>query len=136
MKNKPPNILVIRSVTTEIKKVEEFVKTIFNFHSMPEKCFNPVFLCISEATTNSIVHGNKEDHRKTVELNIDCKSHLIQVRVTDEGDGFDVDKVPDPTHKDNLLKETGRGLHIIKSIAQNVEYNDKGNSLSFEITCE
>lgn len=136
MKNRPPNILVIRSISTEIKRVEEFVKAIFNFHDMPEKCFNPVFLCISEATTNSIVHGNKEDHGKTVELNIDCKSHLIQVRVTDEGEGFDVEKVPDPTHKDNLLKETGRGLHIIKSIAQNVEFNDKGNSLCFEITCE
>ena len=136
MKNNPPNILVIRSVTTEIKRVEEFVKAIFNFHNMPEKCFNPTFLCISEATTNSIVHGNKEDHRKTVELNIDCKSHLIQVRVTDEGEGFDVEKVPDPTLEDNLLKETGRGLHIINSIAQNVEYNDKGNSLSFEIICE
>ncbi|WP_319482995.1 ATP-binding protein [uncultured Draconibacterium sp.] len=133
MKNNPPNILVIRSVTTEIKRVEEFVKAIFNFHNMPEKCFNPTFLCISEATTNSIVHGNKEDHRKTVELNIDCKSHLIQVRITDEGEGFDVEKVPDPTLEDNLLKETGRGLHIINSIAQNVEYNDKGNSLSFEI---
>ncbi|WP_163322717.1 ATP-binding protein [Draconibacterium mangrovi] len=136
MKNNPPNILVIRSVSTEIRRVEEFVKAIFNFHNMPEKCFNPVFLCISEATTNSIVHGNKEDHTKTVELNIDCKSHLIQVRVTDEGDGFDVEKVPDPTHEDNLLKETGRGLHIIKSIAQNVEFNDKGNSLSFEIICK
>lgn len=136
MKNKPPNILVIRSVNTEIKRVDEFVKAIFNFHNILDTCFNPVFLCISEAITNSIVHGNKEDHRKTVELNIDCKSHLIKVRVTDEGEGFDVEKIPDPTHKDNLLKETGRGLHIIKSIAQNVEYNEKGNSLSFEIICE
>ena len=136
MKNKPSNILVIKSVSTEIKKVEEFVKAIFNFHNMPDKCFNPVFLCISEAITNSIVHGNKEDHRKTVELNIDCKSHLIQIRVTDEGEGFNVEKVPDPTHKDNLLNETGRGIHIIKSIAQNVQFNKKGNSLSFEIVCK
>jgi len=136
VKNKPPNILVIRSVSEEIKKVEEFVRAHFNFHNMPEKCFNPVFLCISEATTNSIVHGNKEDYRKTVELTIDCKSHLIHVRVTDEGEGFDVENIPDPTHKDNLLNETGRGIHIIKSIAQNVVFNKKGNSLSFHIVCE
>ncbi len=136
MKNNPPNILIIKSVNAEIKKVEEFVRAHFNSHNMPDKCFNPVFLCISEAITNSIVHGNKEDHTKTVELNIDCKSRLIQVRVTDEGEGFDIEKVPDPTHKDNLLNETGRGLHIIKSIAKNVEFNEKGNSLSFEIVCE
>ena len=135
MKNRPPNILVIKSLSTEIKKVNKFVKDVFNYHNMPEQYFNPVFLCISEATTNSIVHGNKEDYKKTVELNIDCYKHIIQVRVTDEGEGFDVEKIPDPTQKDNLLKETGRGLHIIKSIAQNVKFNDKGNSLSFEITC-
>ncbi|QIA06533.1 ATP-binding protein [Draconibacterium halophilum] len=136
MKNKPTNILVIKSISTEINNVEKFVKAIFNYHNIPKSCFNPVFLCISEAMTNSIVHGNKEDHQKTVELNIDCKSHLIQVRVTDEGEGFDIEKVPDPTHTDNLLKETGRGLHIIKSIAQNVKFNSKGNSLSFEISCD
>lgn len=136
MNNKPPNILIIRSVSTEIKKVEQFVKAIFKYYNMPEKYFNPVFLCISEAITNSIVHGNKEDLRKKVELNIDCQNHLINVRVTDEGDGFDVKQVPDPTQTNNLLKETGRGLHIIKCIAQNVKFNSKGNSLSFEISCE
>ncbi|WP_297085967.1 ATP-binding protein [uncultured Draconibacterium sp.] len=132
----PPNILIIRSVKTEIYKVEKFIKDIFSYHNFTDKCFNTVFLCISEATTNSIVHGNKEDHKKKVELNVDCKRNLIKVCITDEGDGFDTDSIPDPTEQKNLLKETGRGIHIIKTIAQNVCYNDKGNSISFEIFCK
>ena len=136
MNNKPPNILIIKSLNSEIKKVEVFLRSVFDYHNMSEKCFNPVFLCISEATTNSIVHGNKQDRSKKVELNVDCKNKLIKVRVTDEGEGFDMEEIPDPTHSDNLLKETGRGLHIIKSIARNVELNEKGNSLSFEIYCK
>lgn len=136
MNKKPPNILVIKSLNSEIDKVENFLKSIFLYNNISNKCFNPVFLCISEATTNSIVHGNKKDHRKKVELNVDCINKSIKVRITDEGDGFDSKRVPDPTHPKNLLKEKGRGIHIIKSIARNVRYNDKGNSLSFEIKCE
>ncbi|MDX8337811.1 ATP-binding protein [Draconibacterium sp. IB214405] len=136
MKSKPPNILILNSVSSELNRVESFIKELFDFHNFSQKCFNTVFLCISEAVTNSIVHGNKEDHQKKVELNVDCKRHLIMVQITDEGEGFDIENIPDPTHKDNILKETGRGIHIIKSIAQNVSFNNKGNSLRFEIVCE
>lgn len=136
MKSKPPNILIIKSVSTELDRVESFVADIFEYHQFSHKCFNAVFLCISEAVTNSIVHGNKEDHKKKVELNVDCKHHLIQVQITDEGEGFDIEDIPDPTHKDNIRKETGRGIHIIKSIAQKVSLNEKGNSLRFEIVCK
>ena len=64
----------------------------------------------------------RRDHKKKVELNVDCKHHLIQVQITDEGEGFDIEDIPDPTHKENILKETGRGIHIIKSISAKCKF--------------
>lgn len=129
-------ILVIDSKYAELKRVEKFVKEVFSCYEFNKNFFNKVLLCISEATINSIVHGNKEDHRKKVELKIDCKKHLISVSITDEGEGFDVNSLPNPTSKENILKESGRGIHIIKTMADRVAFNSKGNSVQFEIECK
>ena len=126
-----PNILIISSKESELQRVEEFIKEVFSFYNFPENCFNKVLLCISEATINAIAHGNKGDYRKKVELSVDCKTHLISVKITVEGDG----SLPDPTAKENLLKESGRGIHIIKSVAKTFSFNAKGNSLNFQIEC-
>lgn len=132
----PPNILVIKSTKSELQRVEEFIREVFVFYNFPDTCFNKVLLCISEAIINSIVHGNKSDHRKKVELNVDCITHLITVTVTDEGEGFDYTSINDPTQKENLLKESGRGIHIIKSMSKTFSFNEKGNSMQFQIECK
>ncbi|HYQ56484.1 MAG TPA: ATP-binding protein, partial [Draconibacterium sp.] len=72
MNKQPPSILIIKSANTELSKVEKFIRAIFSYYNFSDKCFNAVYLCISEAITNSIVHGNKEDCRKKVELSVDC----------------------------------------------------------------
>ncbi|WP_346855981.1 ATP-binding protein [uncultured Draconibacterium sp.] len=136
MIEKAPSILVIDSKHSELQRVEKFIEDVFSYYNFNKDCFNKVFLCISEATVNSIIHGNKEDHRKKVELNVDCKKHLISVTITDEGEGFDINEVPNPTSKENLLKESGRGIHIIQTIADKLTFNKKGNSLKFEIECK
>lgn len=132
----PPNILIIRSHKSELSKVEEFIKEIFAHYDFPDNCFNKVLLCISEAAINSIIHGNKSDHKKKVELSVDCATHLINIKVTDEGNGFDFNSIADPTEKENLLKESGRGIHIIKSLSRDFKFNETGNSLQFQIECK
>ncbi len=136
MINQPPSILVIRSHKSELQRVEKFVKDVFAYFEIPLKYYNKVLLTISEATINSIVHGNKSDLQKKVELDVDCKNHLISVRITDEGEGFNYETLPDPTKQENILKESGRGIHIIKSVAKSVSFNKKGNSVQFEIQCK
>jgi serine/threonine-protein kinase RsbW len=134
--NQPPSILVISSHKSELQRVEKFVKDVFAYFEIPLKYYNKVLLTISEATINSIVHGNKSDLQKKVELDVDCKNHLISVRITDEGEGFNYETLPDPTKQENILKESGRGIHIIKSVAKSVSFNKKGNSVQFEIQCK
>lgn len=136
MKESPAHILVIKSKLEEIDKVDKFLQDIFEFHNLPQACYNKVFLCVSEAVNNSIVHGNKKVAHKQIEVLINCKQQSIEVTVSDEGTGFNIDAVPDPTHIDNLLKESGRGIHIIKSISDKIEFNEQTNSLHFQINCK
>jgi len=130
-----PNILIIHSKKTELKKVETFLKEIFITYSLPEKHFNKVFLCVSEAVINSIEHGHKHDADKQIRVQVGLEDNNVSVIITDEGDGFDFKAIADPTEIHNLKKESGRGIHIIKSICDVLRYNEKGNSIQFLIKC-
>ena len=128
-------ILVIKSNTSELKNVEEFLHTTFEECKISQKNFNRVFLCISEAVVNSIEHGNKGDKNKNVSIELYCKENKINVFIKDEGDGFDINKIKDPTCKENIRKESGRGIHIIKSLSDKLEYNNHKKSIQFRFEC-
>ena len=132
---KRENIIVIRSKKSELKKVDLFLQQIFTEYKLPENCFNKVFLCISEAVINSIEHGNKGNNQKKVSIGIDCVLKEIDVAIKDEGDGFNIHELKNPTDENNILKESGRGIHIIKSISENCQFNKVGNCIQFKIKC-
>ncbi len=131
----PSHILVIKSNQSEIEKVESFLKEIFDQYEFAPECFNKVFLCVSEAVVNSIIHGNKKVAHKEIEVQVNCEKKCMIVTVTDEGDGFDISNLPDPTKSENILKESGRGIHIIRTLSHCLNFNEKGNSLQFQINC-
>lgn len=130
-----PYILKIKSSKSELKKVEQFLKKFFGFYKIPEKYFNNTLLCISEAILNSIVHGNKNDKARLINIQIHYKIKEILIKIQDEGDGFDYNSVKNPTIKENIKKESGRGLHIIKSLADKIHHNTCGNCIQFKINC-
>jgi len=132
----PPNILIIGSNKSELNKVESFVQEVWGYYDLPKDRFNKIFLCISEAVHNSITHGNKGFQHKSIEVKLICENEEIYVEIADEGEGFDHQNVADPTEKENLLKESGRGIHIIKSLANKVEFNREGNCIRFQIDCK
>lgn len=136
MISSPPKILVIKSDISELKNVEIFVNELFLENNISLKFFNKVFLCISEAVVNSIEHGNKHDLNKDVLISADCESKKVTVQIKDEGEGFNLSEVKDPTKDENLKKNSGRGIHIIKSVADKIEYNEKGNSIQLKIECK
>ena len=136
MKPNAPKILVIKSDISELKNVEIFLQKTFEEWNISQKNFNSVFLCVSEAVVNSIEHGNRNDKNKTVSIRVDCVEQQIDVCVYDEGEGFDFNNIIVPTLKENIKKESGRGIHIIKSLTKEVEYNDIGNRIEFKIECK
>jgi serine/threonine-protein kinase RsbW len=131
--NKHPEILAIKSDKRELEKVEKFLFQIFEKEELPKECFNKVYLCISEAVINSIEHGNKNDKDKQVDIQINCIKGNICIEVHDEGEGFDFNLVEDPTQKSNIKKETGRGIHIMKSLCSKVEFRNQGKSVEIKI---
>lgn len=136
MINTPPEILVIKSDVTELKKVENFLKDIFSEYNLEQKYFIKLYLCISEAVVNSIKHGNKNDENKTVLIVLDCDIEEINVQIEDEGEGFDFNNIKDPTSNENLKNESGRGIFIIRNLSDKMEYNEKGNIIQFKIECK
>lgn len=132
----PPKILVIKSEISELRKVEDFLIDIFKEFNLAQKYFNKIYLCVSEAVVNSIKHGNKNDKNKTVLLEVKCKNYELKVRIEDEGEGFDINKIEDPTSLSNLKNESGRGIFIIRNMSNKLKYNEKGNRIQFKIECK
>ncbi len=88
-----------------------------------------LFVALDEAFVNAVKHGNKFDSKKLVRITADISSEEARFIVEDEGEGFDVNSIPDPTIEENLLKSSGRGVLIIKKIMDEAIYNEKGNRL-------
>ena len=134
--NGPPKILEIKSDLNELKNVEKFVLEVLDECKFSRKNFNRVFLCISEAVINSIQHGNHYDKNKRVSIGIDCEEKQMNVFIRDEGEGFDLNNLEDPTIGGNIKKESGRGIHIIKSLTEKIEYNNVEKFIQFKIECK
>ena len=80
-------------------------------------------IAVREAVTNAIVHGNKEDEAKTVELTLNCLEHELEIEVKDQGQGFDPTSVPDPTDPANILKTSGRGIFLMRTFMDDVQWS-------------
>ena len=126
-------ILTIHSDKKALGKVEEFLFRVFEKYKLPQTCFNKVLLCISEAVVNSIEHGNKNDLQKEVVIQIKCKNDNLCVEVRDEGDGFNFQNLDNPTLVENIKKETGRGIHIMKSLCTQVKFRNEGTCVQIKI---
>ena len=134
--SKSPDILVISSDKSELEKAKEFLRFFFKKYNLPEDNFNRIFLCLSEAVINSIQHGNQNDIKKQVSIQAKYYDNFVSFRISDEGDGFDFHNVEDPTQSSNLKKESGRGIHIIKSLSKELEFIEQGKCIQFKIECK
>ena len=88
-----------------------------------------IHLAIGEAFLNAVKHGNKMNSARKVKIEYSVGSDRFEVSITDEGDGFDPESVPDPRVGENLYKPEGRGLLLMKSYMDVVKYNESGNSV-------
>ncbi len=126
----------ITSDPDNLVEVEEFITEVANEFNLDEEIKNNLSLSLSEAASNAMVHGNKLDPKKYVDIKITVSDDKIKVVIKDEGNGFDPTSVPDPTAPENLLKDSGRGIHIMKTFLENMRYNftDSGTEVILEIS--
>ncbi len=125
--------LNIISDTCKLADVESFLSKVFSDYKLDSQFFNKVLLCVSEAVTNSIMHGNKSDVNKMVKVEtFVCLNHL-HFRIIDEGEGFNYNELKDPTQPETLKNETGRGIYLIQNICEGIQFKDRGNICEFKI---
>jgi serine/threonine-protein kinase RsbW len=84
---------------------------------------------LSEALSNAIVRGNREDRAKWVDVRAELGPDVIRLEVTDEGPGFDPSAVPEPIRPEQLDEANGRGLYLIRKLVDAVQFNEQGNSI-------
>lgn len=87
-------------------------------------------LCLEEALINAMKHGNKLRKDTFVTLDVDADADRVSLVVRDQGAGFSMQNIADCTKEENLFKNCGRGVYLIKHLMDEVRYNDVGNELT------
>ena len=78
---------------------------------------------------NAIKHGNKLNEEKNVDINFKHRGDNYQFIISDEGEGFDYNDLPDPTSPENIEKPEGRGIYLMKHLADQVSFSDNGRTI-------
>lgn len=89
-----------------------------------------LFVALDEAFVNAVKHGNKFNAEKLVRITAEVSKEEARFTIEDEGEGFDVNEIPDPRNPENLFKTSGRGVLFIYNIMDEVKYNERGNRLT------
>jgi len=117
------------SVPESINLVESMVEELKSEMGMNEVMEANVLVTLSEAVNNAISHGNKNDSKKKVKVFISKDGNNLSLSVKDEGSGFDTEHIQDPTAVENLDKPTGRGVFLMRSLADKVEFAENGSKV-------
>lgn len=129
--------LELPSKMDNVAQLENFLAEVSEEAGIPEERKAIIMLALSEAVTNAVIHGNKQDPSKKVFVTASLdENSAIHISVQDEGPGFEPQSLPDPLKEDNLMKPSGRGVFLMKQYADDVSYNDKGNKVTLRFSVE
>jgi serine/threonine-protein kinase RsbW len=125
--------LVTLRLPSDVACIEEAVELVTRHclagHDTSKKTRFRLQVVLSEALSNAIVRGNREDAAKWVDVRAELCPDAIRLVVTDEGPGFDPEAVPEPIRPEQLDEANGRGLYLIRKLVDAVQFNEQGNSI-------
>ncbi len=125
-----PVVLIIASDLAEARCVQDKIEDALKASAYSEHDIFAIKLALEEALVNAIKHGNQMDPDKRVTIHYLITAERFEIRITDEGEGFNPDDVPDPTLDINVERPCGRGLLLMRGFMTEVQYHGKGNSVS------
>lgn len=123
---KPNSKMQIVSQPESINLVEKLIDEIKTDNNIHEECYGNMLVAVTEAVNNAIQHGNKYDPEKMVHISYEIEPDQVSFVITDEGNGFDYMNLPDPTDPENLEKPTGRGVFLMKHLADQIIFSENG----------
>ena len=115
--------LTLSSKPKNIGRVEGFLKKIDRAAHLDEIQEHKLMIALTEAVNNAILHGNRSNEEKKVRVVCEVQEDGVLFTVTDEGKGFRPDTVANPLKEENLLKESGRGIFLMRTLLDRVEFH-------------
>ena len=123
-------MLKLSSDPKNVERVEPFVEKLAEKYKIGPDQYGNILISLTEAVTNAMRHGNRNDRTKTVQVKMQkVNAHCIAFKVTDEGPGFDFESVPDPTLPENILKIGGRGVFLMRQLCDNILFHNNGSTV-------
>jgi serine/threonine-protein kinase RsbW len=124
-----PCIELERSLPSDVPAISPFVDDLMVFltgYGCVPADVRDVEIALREALANAIIHGNHEDPRKRAHITCRCEPDEVSIAVRDEGQGFDINKVADPTAPENIGSVHGRGIYLMKALMDEVRFEAGG----------
>lgn len=121
--------IAIPSLIENITIIESFIDNARDKFHINDDIYGNIMISVTECVSNAIVHGNKEDKKKTVRLELRFLDDQIKFIIEDEGDGYDYQHLNDPTSPENLEKSGGRGVFIMKHLCDEIKFEDEGSRI-------
>jgi len=122
-------IITIESDIESLGTVESLIDVLSKRLGISDDVYGKILISTVEAVNNAITHGNKGDKKKKVTVTVMADGNTLDVIVRDEGHGFKYAALPDPTKPENIENLNGRGVFIMKKLADFIEYNSAGNEV-------
>ena len=126
--------LELPSTVDSLSKIEGFIERFCEQCKLSDDYYGNILIALTEGVNNAITHGNKFDPNKMVSLNMETTTKQVEFTIKDEGGGFDYDNVPDPTLPENLVKLSGRGVFLMKNLADEVFFEENGSTVKLRFT--
>lgn len=124
--------LKIPSLPDNIRIVESFIDQIREKYNLSDDIYGNVIVAVTESVNNAIIHGNQNNKEKNVHLGINIDNNNLSFSIEDEGSGFNYHNLPDPTAPENIDQPGGRGIFLIKHLADEVNFISKGNKITLK----
>jgi serine/threonine-protein kinase RsbW len=112
-----------------VSRIEPYIDKIVDRFKVSPESYGNILISLTEAVTNAMRHGNRNDENKLVRVDCRKQQDTICFEVSDEGKGFDYNNLPDPTHPDNICKCGGRGVFLMRELADDIEFHDNGSTI-------
>lgn len=119
--------LKISSNIQNLRLVERLIEDVCDVYNVHEDGYGNMLIAVTEAVNNAIYHGNKNNPDKLVKIGFESVNNKLIFSVSDEGKGFDYLGLPDPTEPANINKPNGRGVFLMKNLADSIQFEENGS---------
>ncbi|MBN1118156.1 MAG: ATP-binding protein [Bacteroidales bacterium] len=116
----------IPSKIDNLRKIEKVIDEISAEFNIGEDQYGNILIAALEAANNAILHGNKLDEKKSVNITFTIEENTLNIRVQDQGPGFDFSHIPDPTAPENIENVNGRGIFLMEKLSDGIDFENNG----------